>query len=164
MDLTGNDVAGVVDLFGGLTRTELGEALAELAFKRGENHDPDAFETEIESAIRSYHLVAVDPDETAVAVDDSLLVVGPVAFPELPDGATDLLHILDITERDIDRETAARVSEKRFREDASVAVEAGDTERIRALLDVSYELEAWGGVDLARSRDHLDAALQSGGG
>ncbi|WP_340100813.1 DUF7109 family protein [Salinibaculum salinum] len=159
MELTGNDVAGVVDLFGGLTPDELGTALAELAFKRGEDHDPDAFEEEIESAVRSYHLVEIGPDETTVASEDLLLVVGPVAFPELPEGATDLLHILDVTEREIDRETAARAAERRFRENASTAVEASDTERIEALLDVSYELEAWGGVDLERSRDRLDAAL-----
>jgi hypothetical protein len=159
MELTGNDVAGVVDLFGGLTRDELGTALAELAFKRGEDHDPESFGEDIESGIRSYHLVEINPAETTGASEDSLLVVGPVAFPELPEGATDLHHILDVPERDIDRETAARAAEQRFREDASAAVEAGDTERIEALLDVSYELEAWGGIDLARSRDRLDSAL-----
>lgn len=159
MELTGNDVAGVVDLFGGLTRAELGTALAELAFKRGDEYDPDSFEADIESAVHSYHLVEIDPDETTATTEDALLVVGPVAFPALPEGATDLPHILDASERDIDRESAARAAEQRFREDASAAVEAGDTERIEALLDVSYELEAWGGVDLARSRDRLDSAL-----
>jgi hypothetical protein len=160
MDLTGHDVAGVVDLFGALTRAELGEALAELAFKRGEDHDPDAFAADIDAAVRSYHLVAVEPDGTDAAVDETLYVVGPVAFPELPEGATDLPHILDVESRNIERETVARAAERRFRDDASAAVEAGDTERIEALLDVSYELEAWGGVDLARSRDRLDATLQ----
>ncbi|WP_302080960.1 DUF7109 family protein [Salinibaculum rarum] len=160
MDLTGHDVAGVVDLFGALTRAELGEALAELAFKRGEDHDPDAFAADIDAAVRSYHLVAVEPDATDAAVDETLYVVGPVAFPELPEGATDLPHILDVESRNIERETVARAAERRFRDDASAAVEAGDTERIEALLDVSYELEAWGGVDLARSRDRLDATLQ----
>lgn len=159
MELTGNDIAGVVDLFGGLTHAELGTALAELAFKRGEDHDPTAFEADIESAVRSYHLVAIDPDETTGDSEGALLVVGPVAFPELPEGATDLPHILDAPDRDIDMETAARAAEQRFREDASTAVKTGDTDRIEALLDVSYELEAWGGVDLARSRDRLDATL-----
>jgi hypothetical protein len=159
MDLTGNDVAGVVDLFGALTRVELGEALAELAFKRGEDHDPDAFEGDIEAAQRSYHLIAVGPDATESG-DEPLLTVGPAAFPELPDGATDLPHILDVEDRDIDRAAAARAAEQRFREDASAAVDAGDAERIETLLDVSYELEAWGGVDLSDSRDHLDAASQ----
>jgi hypothetical protein len=162
MDLTGNDVAGVVDLFDGLTRAELGTALAELAFKRGEDHDPDAFEDDIDAAERSYHLLTVGPDETDAAVEDPLLVVGPAAFPELPDGATDLPHILDVETRDIERETAARAAERRFQEDASAAVEAGDTERIEALLDVSYELEAWSGVDLSASRERLDAASAGG--
>jgi len=159
MDLTGNDAAGVVDLFGALTRAELGEALAELAFKRGEDHDPDAFEGEISAAERTYHLVAVDPDVADADASDQLLVVGPAAFPELPDGAPDLPHILDVDTRDVDREVAARAAEQRFREDASAAVDAGDTDRIETLLDVSYELEAWGGVDLSDSRDRLDATL-----
>jgi hypothetical protein len=159
MDLTGNDLAGVVDLFGALTRTELGEALAELAFKRGEDHDPDAFEGEISAAEHAYHLLAVAPDAAEAAVEDLLLVVGPAAFPELPDGATDLPHILDVENRDIDRETAARAAEQRFREDASAAVDSDETDRIEVLLDVSYELEAWGDLDLSDSRERLDMAL-----
>ena len=158
MDLTGNDVAGVVDLFGALTRAELGDALAELAFKRGADHDPDAFDGDISRAERSYHLVALAANETAA--EEPLLVVGPSAFPELPEGTTDLPHILDVDDRDIDRETVANAAETRFREDASAAVDAGDTDRIEALLDVSYDLEAWGGVDLSDSRAFLDDALQ----
>ena len=157
MDLTGNDIAGVVDLFGGLTRTELGDALAELAFKRGEDHDPDSFEGDIDTAVDSYHLLSVDPERTEAT--EPVFVVGPIAFPELPDGATDLPHILDVPDRGIDRETAALAAEQRFRADASAAVEAGDGTRIETLLDVSYELEAWGGVDLSESRDRLDSAL-----
>jgi hypothetical protein len=160
MDLTGNDVAGVVDLFGALTRAELGDALAELAFKRGEDHEPDAFEGTIAAAERSYHLVAVAPESTDTEVGEPLLVVGPAAFPELPEGAMDLPHILDVSSREIERETAARAAEQRFREDASAAVNGGETERIETLLDVSYELEAWGGVDLTGSRERLDSALQ----
>lgn len=158
MELTRDDIAGVVDLFGGLTRSELGDALAELAFKRGEEHDPGAFRDDIERALDSYHLVAVDAEETDAGVESDLLVVGPVAFPELPEGATDLPHILDVEDRTVDRAVAARAAERRFRADASAAVEAGDDARIGALLDVSYELEAWGDVDLGTARERLDAA------
>lgn len=160
MDLTADDLAGVVDLFGGLTRSELGEALAELAFKRGEDHDPDAFESDIDAAIQSYHLVAVPPDAGGVAVDEDLLVVGPVAFPELPDGATDLPHILDVADRSVDRAAATSAAGRRFRADADDAIDGGDPTRIEALLDVSYELAAWGDVDLAETRERLDAALE----
>ena len=156
MDLSADDIAGVVGLFGGLTRSELGEALAELAFKRGEDHDPAAFAEDIDAAVRSYHLIAIDPD--GASLDTDLLVVGPVAFPALPDGATDLPHILDIETRSVDREKAARAAETRLRADASAAVDAGNDERIEELLDVSYELEAWGNVDLGTTRDRLDAA------
>lgn len=151
MDPTPDELAGVVDLFGALTRAELCEGVAELAFKRGEEYDPDAFDGNIDDALRSYHLVAVETD-----AGESLLVVGPAAFPELPDGATDLPHILDVPERDPDHETAGTAAARRFRQDAATAIDDGDTDRIRALFDVSYELEAWGGVDLAGVRDRLD--------
>jgi len=152
-DPTADQLAGVVDLFGALTRRELGEALAELAYKRGGDHDPGAFEGDIDSAVRSYHLVSLDSD---AGVDGELLVVGPVAFPELPDGGTDLPHIMDIPDRTVDREAAAEATEARFRRDAAAAVEAGDEERVAELLDASYELEAWGPVDLDGARALLD--------
>jgi hypothetical protein len=156
MDPTPDDLAGVVDLFGGLTRAQLGEALAELAYKRGGEYDPDGFEAIIDAAVRSYHLIAVeDATETA----DSLLVVGPVAFPELPEGATDLPHILDVPDRDPNRDAAARAAAERFRRDAATAIDDGDTERVRVLVDVSYELEAWGGRDLSTTRELLDETL-----
>lgn len=159
MEVTGNDLAGVVDLFGGLTRSELGEALAEIAFKRGEESATDAYDRTIERAVRSYHLVSLPQETTTVAVDEAVLTAGPAAFPALPEGATDLPHILDIETREVDREATARAAEQQFREDASTAVETGDTDRIETLIDVSYELEAWGDIDLARSRQRLDAAL-----
>lgn len=177
MDLTGDELAGIVDLFGGLTRAELHRALAELAFKAGEDRDPETFEPVVDDALRSYHLVAVtdggsggedvadqsagdgseveDGDEHA---DHQLLVPGPVAFPTLPEGATDLPHILDVDERTVDREAAGRAAESRFRAEAAGAVEAGDEDRIAALLDVSYELEAWAPVDLEAARTRLDEA------
>jgi hypothetical protein len=156
MEPTADELAGVVDLFGALTRPELGQALAELAFKRGQEYEPGAFGDVIENAIRSYHLVAIPVGETKFDVEDPLVVVGPVAFPELPEGATDLPHILDVEPREVDRETAARAARDRFRSDAASAADAGDKDRVRNLLDVSYELEAWGSVDLAGVRDRLD--------
>lgn len=153
--MTGDELAGVVGLFGGLTRTELAEGLAELAFKQGEEYDPEAFETAIEEGIAGYHLISLEPGD----VDDAearVLVAGPAAFPELPDDARDLVHILDVDERAVDRETAGLRATERFRADAAQALDAGDGDRIETLVDVSYELEAWGGVDLADVRDRLD--------
>ena len=146
-------MAGVVDLFGGLTREELTTACVELAFKTGDDATAAAFETDIDAAIDSYHLVAVGENPT-------VLVAGPVAFPELPEGAVDLPHILDIESRTVDPERKATAAETRFRADAASAVESGDGETIERLLDVSYELDVWGPVDLAATRDRLDEALE----
>lgn len=158
MDATADELAGVVDLFGALTRTELGEALAELAFKRGEDYDTEAFDADIHEALRSYHLVAVPAEETGVNASEPLLVAGPVAFPELPDGATDLPHILDAEQRTVSRDAAAGAARNRFLSDAADATQGDDADRMETLLDVSYELEAWGSVVLAEVRDRLDDA------
>lgn len=154
-DPTADQLAGVVDLFGALTRRELAEALAELVYKRGGDHDPAAFETDIDAAVQSYHLVSLGEPEVKQA---EVLVVGPVAFPELPEHGTDLPHIMDVPDRTIDEKAAARAAEERFRRDAAAAIEAAEEERVTELLDASYELEAWGPVDLAEARARLDAS------
>ncbi|CCQ33252.1 hypothetical protein HLRTI_001883 [Halorhabdus tiamatea SARL4B] len=153
MDLSPDDIAGVVDLFGALPPATLRAALAELAFKRGEDHDPATFADDVAAAVESYHLLELPGEEP-------LLVVGPVAFPTLPEGARDLPHILDAPDRSIDRDRLATAAERRFRRDAGQAVAAGDPDRIETLLSVSYELEAWAPVDLAETRDRLDDALE----
>jgi hypothetical protein len=156
-----DDIAGVVDLFGALTRGELRRALSELAFRRGEGREPEAFEDDIRAALDSYHLVAVPADTHDGAERDraaDLLVAGPVAFPTLPDSGEDLPHIMDVPGRRVDRAAAAAAAEEQFRADAATAVSAGDTGRVGTLLDVSYELEAWGPVDLGGVRRRLDAA------
>ena len=155
MEPTPDELAGVVDLVGGLTRAELGRACAELAFKRGERAEQSAFEDAIDDAVASYHLVAV-PDHGA-APDASLLVPGPTAFPELPEGADDIPHILGLEWRSVSRETVVEAVEERFREDTVLAITADDPERLDALLDVSYDLEAWGPVDIGNARERLDS-------
>ncbi|MFB6223230.1 MAG: hypothetical protein ABEH86_06105 [Haloarcula sp.] len=154
MDLTPDELAGVVDLFGSLTRTELVDACGELAFKRGVDADLDVVETAIDDAIDSYHLVAIDDHE--VETDETLLVVGPVAFPALPDGATDLPHIMEVPSRDLPRDVVAEAAKSRFREDAVTAVASGDESRVDSLLDVSYDLEAWEAVEMDGLRERLD--------
>jgi len=156
MDITGDELAGVADVFGGLTRAELDRAVEELAFKRGTEADADVVADTVESAIDAYRLVAVEADD-AEATDETLLVPGPAAFPSLPEGAEDLPHILDIEERTVDRDRVATAARTRLEADAERAVEAGDAGRAAALVDVSYDLETWG-VDVAAVRDRLDDA------
>jgi len=168
MDPSGDELAGIVDLFGGLTRAELGEALVELAFRDGADREPADFADAIDAAVAEYYLVAVErPTEGSESEgngeqtdEESLLVPGPVAFPELPEHATDLPHIMDVSGRHVDRERVGEAAEERFRADTARAVAAGDVERMTALLDVSYELEAWAApVELSTARDRLDDAL-----
>lgn len=146
-----DDLAGIVDLFDALTPAELQKALAELAFKRGVDTPPDAV---VENALASYHLVE----------HDGLLVVGPTAFPTLPENAVDLPHILDVAHEPPPTEAVAETAERRFREEAARALgadgEGGDEgeSTVERLVDVSYDLEAWGPVDVREVRQRLDAA------
>lgn len=152
----GDELAGVVSQFDALTRAELARAIDELAFKRGEAvEDP---EDVIEDALADLHLVAFERDRT------ELLAPGPTAFPTLPEGAADLPHILDVAERSVDRAALVDPAERRLREAAATAAAEGDRERIRRLLDATYDLETWApdaGVESVRER--LDAALDATG-
>lgn len=155
MELTHDELAGVVDLFGVLTRSELRAAGEELAFKRGTEFD----DGNIETAITAYRLVTFDPDERVPdRADEPLVAAGPTAFPTLPDGAEDLPHILDYESITPDREALGEQVEERFRADAARAVADGDRDRIDRLLDISYDIEAWAPVELDGMRDRLDAA------
>lgn len=156
-----DELAGVVDGFGGLTRAELRTALADLAARAGIERDPDALEAAVDDAIESYHLVALDPAAGAADADveDRLLIPGPAALPSLPEGGEDLPHLVDVEPRTIDREAAAGTVEARLRADAAAAVDDGDPARAELLLDACYEVEAWGPVDLDDTKADLAALL-----
>lgn len=145
---TPDEVAGIVDVFGALTREEAAEALSELAYRRGEEPPEDV----VREALGEFVLISVEFD------GERLLTPGPAAFPELPEGAEDLPHILDTAARSVDREIVTRAAAERLRTEAVCAATLGDREHVEALFDISYDLEAWGGIDLSGVRDRLDAA------
>ncbi|WP_144921266.1 DUF7109 family protein [Halorubrum salsamenti] len=173
-----DDLAGVVDLFEWLTREELSEALSELAFKRRSEVDDDAIAAAIDVAVAEYALVPAPPAALSEAgaggapeavadpagldeegdtdnADAVALAVGPAAFPSLPADAEDLPHILDVPERDVDRETLSEAVVERLSEDAVTAIGAGDAERLEVLADVTYDIEAWAPVDAGDIRDRI---------
>ncbi|WP_336021965.1 DUF7109 family protein [Halobellus salinisoli] len=155
-ELQTDELAGVVGLFGTLTPEETARALDELAFKQGGGIDESVSSAAIADAIDAYALVRYERD------GETLLAPGPTAFPTLPENAEDLPHILDIPERDVDREAAADAVAKRLRAEAARAVDAGDESSMRDLLDVTYDVAVWSdavAVDDVRSRlaDALEA-------
>jgi hypothetical protein len=154
MEFPPDELAGIVDLFGALDRPTLRRGCVELAFKQGDDREPEHFDTAIDDAVESYHLLALEDSET------ELLVPGPVAFPTLPEGARDLPHILDAEEHSPDRQRLAEAAERRFRDDTADAIETDDREWIANLLDISYELEVWAPVELSGTRNRLGEALK----
>lgn len=175
----GDALAGVVDLFGALTRAELERALEELAYKQGVA-PPDS--GSIDRATERYALVSYGLDGSDGPDDgdgdgggdgnadgdaaeggnegaEELLVPGPSAFPSLPPGADDLPHIMDVPSRSVDREAVGRAVEERFRADVARALASGDDELVGRLLDVSYDLDAWG-LEMADLRARLDDARE----
>lgn len=149
MEFTGDDIAGVVEMFGGLTEADLANALVELAFKQGEDRDPADFESDIEDALAAYELVELD----------DLLVAGPAAFPTLPEEAADLTHILDADEQEIDREEAGTAAAEKLHREAVAAIDDGDRAEMQRLIDLSYDIETWAPVDLSETRVRLDDEL-----
>jgi len=151
MDSTLDELAGVVDLFGALTRDELSEALIELAFKQGRDVDEEAVDAAIERALSEYALVRVSHD------DETLLVPGPTAFPTVPDGGTDLPHILDAERREVPRDLLGDAFEARVRDELADA----DADRREFLLDVTYDAEAWADVDGPALRERIEGGREA---
>ena len=163
-----DDLAGVVDLFGWLTRAELSRALSELAFKRRAEVDEDAIDAAIDLAVAEYALVpapagALSGAETEPIDGETALAVGPAAFPTLPEGAEDLPHILDVPDRDVDREALADAVLDRLREEAVEAINEGDADRLETLADVTYDVEAWAPVDVDPVRTRILAEVDEEG-
>ena len=170
-----DDLAGVVDLFGWLTRAELSEALSELAFKQRAEVDEAAIDAAIDLAVAEYALVpapvealsgggAADLADGDGSGDDggdgpTALAVGPAAFPTLPEGAEDLPHILDVPDRGVDREALADAVLEQLRREAVEAIGEGDDERLETLADVTYDVEAWAPVDVDPVRTRILAEV-----
>ena len=171
-----DDLAGVVDLFGSLTRAELSRALSELAFKQRTEIDEDAIAAAIDLAVAEYAIVPA-PEAAVSAADGAgggdcadgagddpdaeptFLAVGPAAFPSLPAGAEDLPHILDVPDRAVDRKALSSAVLDRLSDDAVAAIESGDADRLAVLADVTYDIEAWAPVDAGPIRERIVAEL-----
>ncbi|MFB6135103.1 MAG: hypothetical protein ABEJ55_08955 [Halanaeroarchaeum sp.] len=155
MHLDPDDLAGIVDLFGYLQREDLQAAVRELAFRRDEQYDEGAVDDAIEDAVESFALVRFEHG------DRSILVVGPTAFPVVPDGAEDLPHILDLDRREVDRSALAGPVRTRLERAAN---RVRDPDRASDLLDVTYDAEAWADLDLTEVRERLAVVADDGPG
>ncbi|SEH11857.1 hypothetical protein SAMN04487967_0548 [Natronorubrum sediminis] len=159
MNATADELAGVVDLFGALTRPELERALSEAAYRAdGRSLDESALETAIDDAIESFALVR--HEQRGNEAETTLLVAGPTAFPSVPAHAEDVPHILDVDRRRLDRDALGETAREQFLETVETATENPDDADLEELIDISYDVEAWAPVDLANERDQLEASLE----
>lgn len=141
--LSSDGLAGIVGLFGALTRAELERAVAELAYRRaGSDEDRPSPGADIDAALEEYVLVE----------HDGRLVVGPAAFPSLPDGAEDLPHIMDVPSRSVDRTVIAEAIVDEVIED----LDRSDPEAMARARELAYDLETWADVDGRRLRELLE--------
>ena len=155
-EATHDELAGIVDLFDALTREELSQALVELAYRRGDDVREEAVADAVDKAVAEYYLLELPAEAVDGEIEaDAALAVGPVAFPTLPEEGEDLPHILDVPERSVDRAAAAEHAAERLRREAATAVDGGDEARVALLADVTYDVEAWGAVELRETRQRL---------
>lgn len=153
-----DELAGIVDLFGALTRAELRQAISELCYRQGVDVALDSLDVVIDDALAAFVLLAA-PGATAEPLETVPLVAGPAAFPAHPDHAEDLPHILDIDHRATERAVLrdAAVTQLQAAVDVVETEQSADPAR---LLELCYDLETWGAVALDEARQHLQHHLE----
>lgn len=142
--LSGDELAGIVGMFGTLTRDELKQACVEITYKQaGEAPPDDEIDATIDAALEAYELV-VHPTEPP-----EHLLPGPAAFPTLPAFADDLPVMLDVEERSADRTEAARAIVAQLGTELDGDI---DADRRAFIEQLSYDIEAWADVDAEELR------------
>ena len=155
MDPTLDELVGAVDLFGGLSREELIGGFEDIGARMGGDVDINALNLRIDEAIEKYYLIEV--------ADQGLLVAGPSALPELPEGGEDLPHLILVGEREINREELEKGVAERLGKEVEIAIFEKDRNQIESLLDVCYDLEMWAGVDVDGIRKKLERIIDGRG-
>jgi|TARA_Y100000817_G_scaffold1137_1_gene963 hypothetical protein len=155
MDPTLDELVGAVDLFGGLSREELVGGFQDIGARMGDDVDIKVLNLRIDEAIEKYYLVEV--------ADRGLLVAGPSALPELPEGGEDLPHLILVGEREINREELEKGVAERLGKEVEIAIFEKDRNQIESLLDVCYDLEMWAGVDVDGIRKKLERIIDGRG-
>lgn len=178
-----DELAGIVDLFGTLTRDAVDTAIVEMAFRQGIEVESDTRQEMITTAINQYRLIIYPstedemrsiqhPSEQASDINSNIdetklnrIAPGPTAFPTLPAHAEDLPRILETDGQAIDHEAATYAVINRLRDDTEQAITNNDIELMRYLRDVTYDIETWAGVATANDdlisdvRCRLNSAL-----
>ena len=178
-----DELAGIVDLFGTLTRDAVDTAIVEMAFRHGIEVESKTRQDMITTAINQYRLVIYpstsderrsaqnsteDASDTDPNIDETTvnrLAPGPTAFPTLPAHAADLPRILETDGQEINHEAATDAVMNRLRDDTAQAITTDDTELMEYLLDVTYDIETWVGAatvnddPIGEVRCRLDSAL-----
>ena len=150
-----DELVGAVDLFGGLSREVLVGGFQYIGARMGDDVDIKVLNLRIDEAIEKYYLVEV--------ADRGLLVAGPSALPELPEGGEDLPHLILVGEREINREEVEKSVVKKIDKEIEIAISEKDRSRIESLLDVCYDFEIWAEVDAGGIRKKLEMAIDDRG-
>ena len=151
MDPTLDELAGAIDLFGGLSREELVRGFEDISARMGDHIDIEVLNLRIDEAIEKYYLVEM--------VSRELLVVGPAALPELPEGGEDLPHLILVGKREIDMGEVEKSVRERIGREVEIVISKKDRNQMESLLDVCYDLEMWVGMNVEDIRKKLEEKM-----
>jgi predicted transcriptional regulator len=92
-------------------------------------------------------------------VSRELLVVGPAALPELPEGGEDLPHLILVEKREIDMGEVEKSVRERIGREVEIVISKKDRNQMESLLDVCYDLEMWVGMGIEDIRKKLEEKI-----
>ncbi|MBU2617954.1 MAG: hypothetical protein KKI07_04680 [Euryarchaeota archaeon] len=161
--ITIEELAGVVEVLGFTNEDELYAIFKELAFLREHKAPPKNKIRELIKRAMKEHWIEV--------VHGTEFIVGPCAFPEVPDGLSEIIDVLEIdANRKIDWSEVASAKTAELKSEitalskriAALRRKRASKKRIteleneyQRLLELYYDFEFWLPCDLSRVREAL---------
>ncbi len=113
-----DELAGIIDVMGAATIDEVVSISMELSYMREEDESEEERIKKLCQKAKDQHIIeTVSSDEVKdiTSNDTEYFIVGPNAFPDYPSELSEIIDILELSERELDMDRVARKFARRLK-------------------------------------------------
>ncbi|MCD4703090.1 MAG: hypothetical protein K8R64_02105 [Methanosarcinaceae archaeon] len=113
-----DELAGVVEVMGAATLDEMLSISMELSCMREEEETKEERFKELCQKAKDHHIiesVSADEVKNVISDDTEYFIVGPNAFPDYPYELSEIIDILELSERELDMDRVAKKFARRIK-------------------------------------------------